>query len=68
MIAAALFERVEGGPQLLLAPCAGGGVIGAAVREARRVRDGTAVNPNAAAMEAQVKPLAETAWSFAEEA
>src|SRR5438477_6476199 len=41
MIAAALFERVEGGAQLLLAPCAGGGVIGAAVREARRVRDGT---------------------------
>ena len=33
-----------------------------------RVRDGTAVNPNAAAMEAQVKPLARTAWSFAEKA
>jgi aminoglycoside phosphotransferase (APT) family kinase protein len=32
---------------------------------AGRVRDGTAVNANAAAMEAQVGPLAETAWSFA---
>src|SRR5207302_6576514 len=35
---------------------------------AGRVRDGTAVNPNAAAMEAQVEPLARTAWSFARKA
>jgi aminoglycoside phosphotransferase (APT) family kinase protein len=33
---------------------------------AGRVRDGTAVNANAATMEAQVAPLARTAWSFAE--
>ena len=30
-----------------------------------RVRDGTASNPNAAAMAAQVRPIAETAWGFA---
>lgn len=30
-----------------------------------RVRDGTATNPNAAAMAAQVKPIAETAWQIA---
>lgn len=33
-----------------------------------RVRDGTATNENAAAMESQVRPLAETAWRFAEQA
>jgi len=33
-----------------------------------RVRDGTATNPNAVAMAAQVKPIAETAWRFAERA
>jgi aminoglycoside phosphotransferase (APT) family kinase protein len=33
-----------------------------------RVRDGTAANPNAAAMAAQVRPIAETAWRFAEQA
>jgi aminoglycoside phosphotransferase (APT) family kinase protein len=30
-----------------------------------RVRDGTATNPNAAAMAAQVRPIAETAWRIA---
>jgi aminoglycoside phosphotransferase (APT) family kinase protein len=35
---------------------------------AGRVRDGTAVNPNAARMEAQVRPLAETGWRFARKA
>ena len=30
-----------------------------------RVRDGTATNPNAAAMAAQVRPIAKTAWGFA---
>jgi aminoglycoside phosphotransferase (APT) family kinase protein len=33
-----------------------------------RVRDGTATNENAAAMETQVGPLAEAGWSFAERA
>jgi aminoglycoside phosphotransferase (APT) family kinase protein len=33
-----------------------------------RVRDGTATNPNAAAMAAQVRPIAETAWDFAKRA
>ena len=33
-----------------------------------RVRDGTAANAEAAAMARQVKPLAETAWSFARKA
>ncbi len=33
-----------------------------------RVRDGTATNPNAAAMAAQVSPIAETAWRFARRA
>jgi aminoglycoside phosphotransferase (APT) family kinase protein len=33
-----------------------------------RVRDGTAANANAPAMAAQVRPLAETAWRFAERA
>ena len=33
-----------------------------------RVRDGTAANAAAAAMAAQVKPLAETAWNFARKA
>ncbi len=33
-----------------------------------RVRDGTASNANAAAMVSQVRPLAETAWRFAERA
>lgn len=33
-----------------------------------RVRDGTATNENAAAMEGQVRPLADTAWRFAERA
>jgi len=33
-----------------------------------RVRDGTATNPNAAAMAAQVEPIAETAWRVAEAA
>jgi aminoglycoside phosphotransferase (APT) family kinase protein len=33
-----------------------------------RVRDGTATNPNAAAMAAQVRPIAETAWRFAKRA
>ncbi len=33
-----------------------------------RVRDGTAANADAAAMAAQVKPLAETAWNFARKA
>lgn len=33
-----------------------------------RVRDGTATNENAAAMASQVRPLAETAWGFAERA
>jgi hypothetical protein len=32
------------------------------------VRDGTATNPNAAAMAAQVRPIAETAWRIAESA
>ena len=31
-----------------------------------RVRDGTATNPNAPAMAAQVRPIAETAWRIAE--
>jgi aminoglycoside phosphotransferase (APT) family kinase protein len=35
---------------------------------AGRVRDGTAVNPNATLMEAQVRPLAETGWHFARKA
>ncbi len=35
---------------------------------AGRVRDGTAANENAAAMETQVAPLARTAWRFAERA
>jgi aminoglycoside phosphotransferase (APT) family kinase protein len=33
-----------------------------------RVRDGTATNPNAAAMAAQVSPIAKTAWRFAKRA
>jgi aminoglycoside phosphotransferase (APT) family kinase protein len=33
-----------------------------------RIRDGTAVNANAAAMAGQIVPLAETAWAFAREA
>lgn len=33
-----------------------------------RVRDGTAANPNAAAMAGQVRPMAETAWHFARKA
>ena len=33
-----------------------------------RVRDGTAANANAPTMAAQVRPLAETAWRFAESA
>ena len=33
-----------------------------------RVRDGTATNANAAVMERQVRPLAETAWAFARRA
>jgi len=33
-----------------------------------RVRDGTAANPHAAAMEQMVRPLAETAWGYAREA
>jgi len=33
-----------------------------------RVRDGTATNENAGAMESQVRPLAETAWQFAQKA
>jgi aminoglycoside phosphotransferase (APT) family kinase protein len=33
-----------------------------------RVRDGTATNPNAAAMAAQVSPIAGTAWRFAKRA
>ena len=33
-----------------------------------RVRDGTAANPNAAAMESQVRPMAEVAWEYAERA
>lgn len=33
-----------------------------------RVRDGTATNENAPAMEGQVRPLARTAWQFAERA
>ncbi len=33
-----------------------------------RVRDGTAANAEAAAMARQVRPLAETAWSFAQKA
>ncbi|PLX36180.1 MAG: phosphotransferase family protein [Hyphomicrobiales bacterium] len=33
-----------------------------------RVRDGTATNANAAAMADQVRPLAETAWRFAQKA
>ena len=33
-----------------------------------RVRDGTAANAEAAAMARQVRPLAETAWRFAQEA
>ena len=33
-----------------------------------RVRDGTAANPQAAAMARQVRPLAETAWGFAAKA
>jgi aminoglycoside phosphotransferase (APT) family kinase protein len=35
---------------------------------AGRVRDGTAANANASVMERQVRPLAETAWSFARRA
>ncbi len=35
---------------------------------AGRVRDGTATNPNAAAMADQVLPLARTAWAYAERA
>jgi aminoglycoside phosphotransferase (APT) family kinase protein len=35
---------------------------------AGRLRDGTAVNPNAAAMGAEVRPLAEAAWRFAKKA
>jgi aminoglycoside phosphotransferase (APT) family kinase protein len=35
---------------------------------AGRVRDGTATNANAALMATQVRPLAQTAWSFAEKA
>jgi aminoglycoside phosphotransferase (APT) family kinase protein len=35
---------------------------------AGRVRDGTAANPHAAMMERQVRPMAVTAWAFAEEA
>jgi aminoglycoside phosphotransferase (APT) family kinase protein len=35
---------------------------------AGRVRDGTAANPHALSMAKQVKPLAETAWRFAEKA
>lgn len=30
-----------------------------------RVRDGTATNPNAAAMESQVRPMADLAWDYA---
>ena len=30
-----------------------------------RVRDGTAANPNAAAIANQVRPMAEVAWDFA---
>ena len=33
-----------------------------------RVRDGTAANADAAAMAKQVRPLAETAWTFARKA
>ncbi|MGI9374069.1 MAG: phosphotransferase family protein [Hyphomicrobiales bacterium] len=33
-----------------------------------RVRDGTAANPNAAAMESQVAPMAEVAWRYAKRA
>ncbi|MGI9463769.1 MAG: phosphotransferase, partial [Aestuariivirgaceae bacterium] len=33
-----------------------------------RVRDGTAANPNAAALAGQVKPVAEVAWQFAAKA
>ena len=33
-----------------------------------RVRDGTAANPNAAAMESQVRPMAEVAWEYAKRA
>ncbi|MBA5778364.1 phosphotransferase family protein [Stappia sp. F7233] len=35
---------------------------------AGRVRDGTAANANAAAMIRQIRPLAETAWTFARQA
>jgi aminoglycoside phosphotransferase (APT) family kinase protein len=35
---------------------------------AGRLRDGTAVNPNAAAMAGEVRPLAQTAWRFAKAA
>jgi aminoglycoside phosphotransferase (APT) family kinase protein len=35
---------------------------------AGRVRDGTAANPNAAAVADEVEPLADTAWAFAKEA
>ena len=35
---------------------------------AGRVRDGTAANADAATMARQVRPLAETAWSFARKA
>lgn len=33
-----------------------------------RVRDGTATNPNAQAMATQVRPLAQTAWKYAQQA
>lgn len=33
-----------------------------------RVRDGTAANPNAAAMEALIQPIAKVAWGYAEKA
>jgi aminoglycoside phosphotransferase (APT) family kinase protein len=35
---------------------------------AGRMRDGTAVSPNAAAMAGQVRPIAETAWAYARKA
>jgi len=35
---------------------------------AGRVRDGTAANPNAAAMESQVAPMAQVAWHYAKKA
>ncbi len=33
-----------------------------------RVRDGTAANPNAAAVGGQVRPMAEVAWAYARRA